>query len=456
MTNTPPRETIAAFDIGPALDGGAWSGTQKRIIGLIACAIILDGFDNQVLGFTVPLLLREWQTTREALAPVFALGFVGMVLGTIFGGALGDRAGRRPALIASVLVFGIATGVTALVHSVTELAICRIVAGFGLGGAMPVAATLLAEFAPARKRSMAVTLGIVCIPLGGVIGGLIASRVLPITGWRALFLIGGAMPLVVAAMLVALLPESPRFLVRRPERYATLARLLAKLGHEVDPNGHFIDSHDVTEGRSASIASLFAGGWRLDTTALWIAFFSCLLTTYLVFSWAPALLAQAGFDIATSSLGLAVFNLGGVAGALGAAGLMPRLGSRPVMLTMAGGGVAGAAFLAILPGGATPTSLLLLALAIEGGFINAAQTSLYALSAQIYPAALRSTGVGAAAGIGRTGAIISSFVGAAILAGGWSSYFAVLGTGMVVTFLALAIIRGHLKSAARLDSQTGA
>ena len=119
-----------------------------------------------------------------------------------------------------------------------------------------------------------------------------------------------------------------------------------------------------------------------------------------------------------------------------------------VMLTMAGGGVAGAALLAILPAGATATPLLLLALAIEGGFINAAQTSLYALSAQIYPAALRSTGVGAAAGIGRTGAIMSSFVGAAILAGGWSSYFAVLGLGMAVTFVALAFIRGHLKGVA--------
>jgi AAHS family 4-hydroxybenzoate transporter-like MFS transporter len=447
MTSSPSRGDISPFDIAPALDGGEWSGTQKRIIALIACAIVLDGFDNQVLGFTVPLLLREWQTTRGALAPVFALGFVGMVLGTILGGALGDRVGRRPALIASVLLFGVATGVTALVHSVTELAICRIVAGFGLGGAMPVAATLLAEFAPARKRSMAVTLGIVCIPLGGVIGGLIATRILPVTGWRALFMIGGAAPLVVAGLLVALLPESPRFLVRRPERHAKLARLLTKLGHEVDPNGNFIDSHDASRGASASIGRLFGSEWRLDTAALWIAFFSCLLTTYLVFSWAPALLAQVGFNIATSSLGLAIFNLGGVAGALGAASLMPRLGSRPVMLTMAGGGVAGAAFIAILPAGATGAPLLLLALAIEGGFINAAQTCLYALSAQIYPAALRSTGVGAAAGIGRTGAIMSSFVGAAILAGGWSSYFATLGFGMTVTFVALAVIRNHLKGA---------
>lgn len=446
MTDSARGGAAFAFDIGPALDGGAWSGRQKGILALIASAIVLDGFDNQVLGFAVPLLLKEWHVTREALAPVFALGFVGMVLGTIAGGALGDRIGRRPSLILSVLTFGIVTGLTALTHDVTQLMICRIVAGFGLGGAMPCAATLLAEFAPARKRSMAVTLGIVCIPLGGVVGGLIAARILPVLGWRALFGIGGLLPLLVTLLLIALLPESPRFLVRRADRHPVLARLLVQLGHEVRADSTFVDSHDRSTKRGVAISALFGDNMRLDTMALWLAFFACLLTTYIVFSWAPALLSQVGFNLSISSLGLAIFNLGGVAGAIGAAALMPRLGSRRVMLAMAGGGVAGAIALAILPAGQTTSLLLLVALAIEGGFINAAQTSLYALSAQLYPAALRSTGVGAAAGIGRCGAIVSSFVGAAIIAGGWSAFFFTLAIGMGVTFAALALIRGHLKS----------
>lgn len=434
-----------SFDIGPALDEGHWSSAQKGVIALIASAIILDGFDNQVLGFAVPLLLKEWHTTREALAPVFALGFVGMVLGTMAGGWLGDRIGRRPSLILSVLVFGIATGVTALVQDVGQLTACRIVAGFGLGGAMPCAATLLAEFAPARKRSLAVTLGIVCIPLGGVVGGLIAARILPVTGWRTLFMIGGAMPLAIAALLGLLLPESPRFLVRHPNRHLALARLLNRMGHDVGASWNFIDSHDQRQTRTGSIAALFAKGWLRDTTALWIAFFSCLLTTYIVFSWGPALLAQAGFSISVSSLGLAIFNLGGVAGALGAAALMARLGSRLVMLSVSAAGVGGAMVLGLLPAGATAPTLLLAILAVEGGLVNAAQTCLYALSSQIYPAGLRSTGVGAAAGVGRCGAIVSSFVGATILAGGWHVYFAALACGMLVTFIALGAIRRHLR-----------
>lgn len=278
-----------SFDVGAALDDGRWMGWQKLVVALVAFAIVLDGFDNQVLGFAVPLLLKEWSVSREMFAPVFALGFVGMVLGTIVGGALGDRVGRRPMLIASVLIFGVATGCTAWAGSLTALAAFRTIAGFGLGGAMPNAATLLAEFAPRRKRSLAVTLGIVCIPLGGVGGGMIAAYILPVFGWRALFAIGGILPLIVAAVLILALPESPRYLVTRPSRRDELVRLLARLGHEIGPDQYPVDPGSG-QGERASIGSLFRSEFCRDTSALWIAFFACLLTTYVVFSWAPTLL----------------------------------------------------------------------------------------------------------------------------------------------------------------------
>ena len=439
-----PSVAPTSFDIGAALDDGPWSGWQKLVVALVASAIVLDGFDNQILGFAVPVLLREWGTSREALAPVFALGFVGMVIGTFIGGTLGDRIGRRPALILSVLVFGIATGLSATAGGAGSLGLYRAIAGFGLGGAMPNAATLLAEYAPRRKRSLAVTLGIVCIPLGGVGGGLIAAYILPAFGWRALFVVGGILPMIVVLALACWLPESPRFLVTRPARRADLVRLLARLGHAIGIHDILVDpSSDVAE--RASLRTLFASDFRRDTIALWIAFIACLLTTYIVFSWAPTLLTQSGFALSIASIAVATFNIGGVFGAILAAILMPACGSRPVMLASAIGGVIVAAALAVTPP-ATGRTLLIALLAIEGGFINAAQTSLYALAAQIYPTRLRSTGVGAAAGFGRIGAIISSFVGAAILAGGWFSFFSALAIGMVVTGAAIAAIARHTQS----------
>lgn len=432
-------DSTPAFDIAAKIDAAPWSNWQKSVILLIACAIILDGFDNQLLGFVVPVLIREWGTTRAAFAPVFALGYVGMVIGAGGGGMIGDAIGRRPALILSVLLFGAATGLTVLAQDVPGLAVCRAIAGLGLGAAMPNAATLLAEFAPRRRRSLAVTLGIVCIPLGGVGGGLVAAALLPDHGWRSLFLIGGVLPALAALLLWRLLPESPQYLVGKPERRAELLAILQRIGLRPVPAAQFARPPAAPR---TGLAGLFTPSVRLDTGLLWASFFACLLTTYMVFSWAPTLLGDAGLDLAQASLGVATFNIGGVGGAIAAALLIPVFGSRGVMLVMAAGGLLVALGLAASDG-ALPTPALLALLAIEGAFINAVQTSLYALASHIYPASQRATGVGAASGFGRGGAIVSSFVGAAVLAGGWSAYFLSLAAGMAVTLLALALIARH-------------
>lgn len=429
------------FDIAAQIDAAPWGGWQKAVILLVACAIILDGFDNQVLGFVVPVLIREWGITRAALAPVFALGYAGMVIGAAGGGLIGDRIGRRPALIFSVLLFGGATGLTMFAHDVTQLAILRAIGGLGMGAAMPNAATLLAEFAPRRRRSLAVTLGIVCIPLGGVGGGFIAAALLPNHGWQSLFLIGGILPALVALMLWWALPESPQFLAGKPARRAELIAMLRRIGLAVGDGAPLHFAAAPTPARSG-VAGLFTAPVRRDTSLLWIAFFACLLSTYMVASWAPTLLGDAGLSLSLASLSVATFNIGGVIGAIAAALLIPMFGSRVVMLAMAAGGVLVAIGLAAADG-AIPTAALLALLAIEGGFINAAQTSLYVLASHVYSARQRATGVGTASGFGRNGAIVSSFVGAAVLAAGWSAYFLTLAAGMAVVTLALALITRH-------------
>lgn len=431
------------FDIGPPLEHGAWSAYQKFVLVLVASAVVLDGFDNQVLGFAIPALIKEWGVTRAAFAPVFAFGFFGMAVGTAFGGWLGDRIGRRPALILSVALFGVATGLTAVADSVAHLGVCRVLAGFGLGGAMPCATTILSEFSPLKRRSLAVTMGIVCIPLGGVIGGLIAARVLPQIGWRALFAIAGVLPVIVAGLLAAFLPESPRYLVRHPKRWGQLAVTLRRLGHTVSPNATFVDSYEQEKAARVSVTELFKPRFLRDTIGLWTAFFFCLLATYVVFSWAPTLLVESGFDLAMSSTALAIFNIGGVLGALAGALAIGRLGSRTAMLAMAAGAVVGAVTLSSLSIGSADRGHVLIALFIEGAFINALQTTLYVLAAHVYPVQTRASGVGGAAGFGRLGAIASSFIGVAVLSGGGKTYFAAIAASMAMALVGLLIVRRH-------------
>src|SRR5580658_2543217 len=182
------------IDLGRMLDEAPWSAFQKRLLVFAALAFGVDGMANQVLGLAIPALLRDWGVSRASFAPVAALGLIGVAIGAALGGMLGDRFGRRAGLIGSVLLFGIMTTGTAFVHGMTSLTCLRLLAGLGVGGAIPS--------------------GMVFIPVGGLLAGIVATAVLPQFGWRGLFLIAGALPLLLALVFAFVLPESPRFLAR--------------------------------------------------------------------------------------------------------------------------------------------------------------------------------------------------------------------------------------------------
>jgi len=341
-------------------------------------------------------------------------------------------------------MFGAMTLAAATAHDTTTLAVLRFLAGIGLGGAMPNAATLVAEYVPRAQRTMAVTITIVCVPLGAMLAGLLGSQLLPSTGWRALFVAGGVVPLVAAVVLVRLLPESPRFLARHPTRWPELARLAAKLGHPVTADAAFEDSTERTVTR-APISSLFDAEFRRDTIALWFSFSSCLLAVFLGFSWLPTVLAGAGFSAGVSSNGITAFNLGGVVGALVGGAVISRIGSRLAMLTMSACAIAGAIALSLMT--ISPDALvpLMIMLTITGGLINATQVAMYALATNVYPSAMRATGVGTATAVGRASAILSGYAGPwALGLRGSASYFTLIAAAMTVCLVALASVRRHI------------
>ena len=394
------------------------SSHQRWLVFLTATTVVFDGIDNQLLGVVIPTVIGEWQVAKSAFAPVVSLGYLGMMVGGALAGMAGDRLGRKQALLGCVAVFGLMTLSISAVHDIKTLAALRFLAGIGLGGALPNAATLAAEFVEPAKRPMAVTATIVCVPLGGMLAGILGSHFLDGLGWRALFVVAGVAPLVAVAALTRLLPESPEYLGRSSGR--TTPR--------------------------APLSSLFVAGLRRDTIALWFSFCSCLLAVYLGFSWLPTVLASAGFDPGVASSGITAFNLGGVVGALASGAVMSRVGSRAAMLTMNVGAIAGALTLSLMTISIdTPLTGVMIMLTITGGLINAIQTTMYALATNVYPSAMRASGVGAATAVGRTGAIISGYAGPWSLAlRGSASYFALVAGAMVVCFLALAAVKGHV------------
>ena len=394
-----------------------WTGYQRWIVALVAAAVVFDGIDNQLLGIVIPSVMAEWGVPRSAFAPVVSLGYAGMMIGGAAAGLAGDRFGRRTALLGSMVLFGLMTLAAAMVDSIAPFAILRLLAGMGLGGAIPNAAALAAEYVPAPMRPVAVTITIVCVPVGGTLAGVLGIQALPVFGWRTLFVVGGVAPIIAAAAMRWLLPESPQF----------------------------VRSAAQAAGR-LSIASLFGSEFRRDTAALWVSFFSCLLSVYLGFSWLTTLLTGAGFDPATANMGITVFNLGGVAGALLGGVAISRFGSRASMLAMTAVAVAGAGALAVMPITPAASTLPLIAmLTLLGAAINGVQVAMYVLAAHVYPTAIRATGVGTAVAFGRIGAVLTGYVGSwAIDAGGTTSYFSVVALMMLVTFGALAAVGRHV------------
>lgn len=433
------------MDLGRLLDGGRPGGYQKWLVLLTALTVVFDGIDNQLLGIAVPAMIREWNVSRSAFAPVLASGMIGMMIGGAIAGIIGDRLGRRIALIGSVVIFGVLTAAVAAAESLWALAVLRLLAGLGLGGAMPNAAALVSEYVPRRHRPFAITLTIVCVPLGGTLAALLSGYLMPVLGWRALFALGGSLSLVVAGILIRFLPESPRFLARHPERWPELTAILRRIGHAVPEGSSFVDRTEQPVATS-SIGSLFAPAFRRDTLALWGAMFCCMLAVYTAFNWVPTMLTAAGLGISVASNGLAAYNLGGVAGAICGGLIIARIGSRPTMLTISATAIAGALALAATPiGPATDPRGIVALLGFTGASINAIQTTLYALAAHVYPTTIRATGVGTAVATGRIGGVLSTFAGEwALTAGGSAAFFGLMAAAMSAVFICLALVQRHV------------
>jgi len=441
-----------AIDVGALLDHGPWTSHQKRWTILAALAVIFDGFDIQILGFAIPSLIREWHVARSAFAPVLALGLAGMAVGSPLAGYVGDRYGRRTALIGCVGVFGLATIATSLVDGVAWLTVLRFVTGMGAGGALPNAGALAAEFAPLRRRHAAVLLTIVCVPLGGMVGGVIASQVLPAMGWRALYVMGGAMPLVFAILLWQALPESPRFLARLPGDRQRLTELLRLMGHAVGRDSTYEERKTMAVDSRAPIRALFGPEFARDTVGLWIAYFFCLASIYVMFGWLPTLLTSQGISLATATTGLAVYNLGGVCGVLLWTFLISAFGSRGPMLAGALGTAASALLVLLIPFHANSSPVLLLAaIGLNGLLANALQTSMYALGAHVYPTAVRASGVAYASAIGRTGGVISSLFGAVLIQAGPVVFWWTMAAAMLAVFAGLAWVRNHFSAIGKVE-----
>ena len=432
-----------SFEVGSALDSAS-IGRNHLILTLLAMSVIvLDGFDLQVLAFAAPALLAEWGITRAELAPIFASGMVGVAIGGLTIGPRGDVWGRKPALVGSALFFGIATLASAWAQTETQLLVLRLLAGVGLGGALTNATALVVESAPLRWRGVLTMTTLVGVPVGGFLGGLLAARMIPAFGWESVFVVGGVLPVLLAAALWLWLPESARFLLRSHRRAEANAAVNALLG------GSRFSTTDPLwllepPARKASFAELLGAEFRRDTAGVWLIFLANLFGMFCFMNWLPTILTDLGHDQATANHMLASYNLGGIVGSMGTAWLLRFTGSRGVLGAMAVAGVVTALVMGQANLADHATALVLCTVA--GVCLNSMQIGAYLLSGHVYPTEIRATGVGSAVAVGRIGALGSSFAGAWVGAGaaGASLLFGIVAGSMALVVCGVFLVRRHV------------
>ena len=437
---------MSTVNVGALLDEGRWTGYQKLLIAGTALTIILDGVDNQLLPNALPRMMEDWKLTRGDFNNALSAGPFGMMLGGALGGYLGDHIGRRTALLGSVIAFAALTLAIAFVDTVERLTVLRFIAGVGLGGAMPNAAALASEYVPRRQRPFAVTLTIVCIPLGGVLAAFLARKIIPEFGWQPLFMAGGLVPLVLGLLLFFVLPESPRYLASRRERWPELTRMLRRMGHSL-PDSTVYTDHDGSgvAKPKASLGDVFAPAYLRDTSALFASFFFCLMVNYIAILLIPVVFRESGYSQAEANRVQELFNYGGVAGALIGALVIQRLGSRVAMVGMSAIAVVVALALARMPITAPAPLLFMTLMIIAGALLNGVQTTMYALAAHVYPTEIRGTGVGAAVAFGRVGNVLAARAGNfALDRGGNPAYFTSWAVSMALVMVALAAVKRHI------------
>lgn len=437
VPRSPESANPAVEDIAGLIDMHPLSSFQKGIMFLIGGVVVMDGFDVQAMGFVAPALTQDWHIDPAALGPIFGAGLLGMLVGSMLLSILADRIGRRPVLVGSTAFFSLCMLGTAATESVLQLVSLRFLTGIGIGGVMANAVALASEYSPQRRRA-SLLMWISCGFTGGAIaGGLISAALIPFGGWRSVFLIGGVLPLGIAAVMYWRLPESLLFLSLQPGAREKLGQLLRRIAPGVDPGRdlHLVRQEHV-KGRG-SFTKLFRDGRAGMTLLLWLASFANLLNLFFLANWLPLLSTRMGFSSSTAVLLGTTLQLGGLIGAIFMGPLIDWLGYYRVLVPAFL--LAGLAIAAIGEPGLSLSSLYPVIFA-AGICVVGAQPALNALASTLYPTAIRATGVGWSLGVGRAGAIVGPVVAAQLVALDWSSQSLFLAASIPASFSCVVVI----------------
>lgn len=393
------------IDVHKMADGATFNRFHAGILAWCAIIIICDGYDLAVAGIALPSIMKEMGVTAQNAGFMVSSALFGMMFGAIFLGTIADKIGRKLAIVICLALFSVFTAAAGFATDPYTFSIMRFLAGLGIGGVMPNVVAQMTEYSPKRIRSTMVTLMFSGYAVGGMLAALLGKGLIEAHGWQSVFL-AAVVPVILIPFILKSLPESMPFLIRQ-NRQAELQKILASMdpSYRVQKDDSYtLPVADRAEG--APIGKLFQDGRGFSTIMFWVAFFMCLFMVYALSSWLAKLMASAGYSLGSALTFVLVLNFGAVIGAVGGGWLADRFNIKYVLVAM----YALAAVSITLLGYKVSTPVLFLLVGLAGASTIGTQIVTYAYAGQFYPMAVRSTGIGWASGVGRSGAILAPIV----------------------------------------------
>lgn len=395
------------------LDERGLSSFQIKLIAWSFFIVLIDGYDIAAIAFAAPSLAREWALKPGALGPVFSASLIGILFGSAIFGWVGDRYGRKAALVWSNLLFGVFTLAAAYSSNLDQMFWLRLLAGLGIGGVIPNVVAINAESAPRKLRATLAIIAVGCVPLGGAIPGFVTAVFVPQYGWQILFLIGGIVPLIIAVAAMIGLPESIKYMALHESQRGKMEAAIKAIrpDYQVPANAKFV-IEDEKQFPGFNPGYLFRDGLALITPLLWLLFALNLMGYFFLISWTPTLMTAAKLPPATAALAGASLQVGGTVGALMLCWWLQkhRFLAVAIMFVIAVPVVGSIGF-----AGLTSQTAVLIATFFAGFFVLGIQSGINVIGALIYPTSLRANGSGWELGLGRIGSIVGPIVGGLLI-----------------------------------------
>ena len=414
-----------------------------KLLAVTGLGWLFDSMDTGLISFVLPVLAKEWGLTPEQVGWIGSIGLIGMALGAVLAGTIADRFGRKNVFAATVILYSVATGLCAVAWSYESLLTFRFLVGFGLGGELPVAVTLMSEYAPSKLRGRFIVLLESFWGVGWLVAALISFLLIPRFGWHIAFIIG-ALPALYVFLIRLHMPESIRYLISRgrvDEARQIILSLEKKLGVQSKPFDDDFEE-ESTPILKLNVFTLWHKAFRVRTLMLWLAWFGIVFSYYGIFMWLPSIIFSQGFaDVKTFEYVL-IMTLAQLPGYFAAAWLVDVIGRRytlSIFLMMSG--VCAYFF------GNSHTVISILMWGAAMSFFNlGAWGVIYTYTPELYPTAIRALGSGWAAGFGRIGGMLAPVLVGMLISYGVHIYTIFLMFASVFVFVSIIVLSLGIES----------